>query len=539
MSILRTVRSLEGDLGRLEPAFRIDHLRRDRRHCQALVLLSVLAVLAATMATVVSYWQFGGDRMARAGVLAGSGLAVLGLATLMLLNRTRTSAMLDGIVLSWSALFIVGIAIVIATADVHAGYPGVVVVVVVLWNVLPQPLDIRALTALLLSLPVASVLFGNLAEQPERTIADLVALLAANVFGAWFSIDNHRLARMRYRLLDISRRMRDRAARMQRLLPVCAWCGDLRDEAGYWRAVHEFVDSDELDTTARVICDHCETSDRGTERQKSIVDREASGWVESWQAARFRSARRHAAILVGATMLITLGLMADMLLDGGLSAVAATTFQFRILELVISILVLMVALPTRNQRLFDLALTGWASLMGMAILILAYRGAPDLTLSVIALATTSWALLLPVPRWHRALPACMALAGGLLVCYGSAAPEELGPRAHQYAAALIAGLVVGLAFSTVTEGRRRRLFEATREAQVEQRLVERLGELLPVCRVCHSVRDEDGYWRDVRAYLQTRAGGRATHGICEDCLQEQFGVDPDPDRRCRHDAPTA
>jgi hypothetical protein len=333
--------------------------------------------------------------------------------------------------------------------------------------------------------------------------------------------------------------MRDRAARMQRLLPVCAWCGDLRDETGYWRAVHEFVDSDELETTAQTICDDCQTRGQDTARRPSMVDRDDSGSLDSWQAARFRSARWQAAMVVGATLLIILGLMLEMLLDWGASALATTAFRVRVLELVICVLVLVVALPARNRRLFDAVLTGWATLVSLAILVLTYRGAPNLTLSGVALATIAWALLLPVPRWQRAIPACLALAGGLLACYGPNAPEGLGPRAHQYAAALIAGLVVGLGFSIVTEGHRRRLFEAARDARVEQRLVERLGELLPVCRVCHSVRDEDGYRRDVRAYLQTRAGGRATHGICEDCLQEQFGVDPDPDRRCRHDAPTA
>ncbi|MDZ7826098.1 MAG: hypothetical protein U5R48_08940 [Gammaproteobacteria bacterium] len=536
MAILRAVRSLEGHLGRLEPAFRADHLRRDRRHCQALVLLSVLAVLSATVASI---WQFDGDPLLAGAVLAGAGLSILGLATLMFLQRTRTAAMLDAVVLSWATLFILGIAFFVGTAEVHAGFPGVMVVVIVLWNVLPQPLELRALTALLLSVPVVVVILGTMAGQPESAIADLLALLAANVFGAWYSIGNNRVARVRYRLLDISRRMRDRAARMQRLLPVCAWCGDLRDEAGYWRAVHEFVDSEELDTTARTICDQCEQGDHARGRRPPEADRVDAGSPESWEAARFRAARWQAAVLLGATVLITLGLLVEMLLERGAVAFSATAFQVRVLEVVICVLVLGVALRTRSRVLFDGVLTVWASLVSLAILVLAYQGAPTLTLSSVALATIAWALMLPVPRWQRAVPACMALLGGLLVCYGPAAPAELGPRAHQYAVALIAGLLVGFGFSTATERRRRELFEAARSARVEQRLVERLGELLPVCRVCHNVRDEDGYWRDVRAWLQSRAGGRATHGICGDCLRKEFGVEPDASGSCGPAASTA
>lgn len=536
MPILQSIRSLEGHLGRLEPAFRSDHLERDRRYCRTLVLLSVLAVLAATVASVR---QFDGDPVVAGAMLAGSGFSVLGLATLLFLQRAGTAVMLDAVVLSWSTLFILGIAAVIGTAEVHAGFPGIMVIVVVLWNVLPQPLEIRALTALLLSVPVVVVVLGEMAARPEPAIADLLALLAANVFGAWYSIGNNRLARVRYRLLDISRRMRDRAARMQRLLPVCAWCGDLRDEAGDWRSVHEFVDSDELDTTARTICDHCRSGDQTVATRPSAIDRVRSAALENWEAARFRAARWQVAVLLGATILITLGLVAEMLLDGATSALASTAFRVRVVEITICVLVLVVVLRARNRALFDAVLTVWASLVSLAILVLAWQGAASLTLSGVALATIAWALMLPVPRWQRALPACLALLGGLLVCYGPTAPPELGPRAHQYAAALVAGLVVGLGFSSATEKRRRELFEAARGAQVEQRLAERLGELLPVCRVCHNVRDEDGYWHDLRAWLQSRAGGRATHGICDDCLRREFGVDPDVDGSRRHGASAA
>jgi hypothetical protein len=414
-----------------------------------------------------------------------------------------------------------------------------VVVVIILWHILPQPLEIRALTALLLSLLVGSVALGRYSAQSGDATADLISLLVANVFGIWFSVDNHRLARERYRMLDASRRLRDRAVQMQRLLPVCAWCNKLRDEAGYWRAVHEFVDREELDSTARTVCDRCQAGGHFAERRASRIDRSDPDSPESWAAARFRTARRHVAILMGATMLIVVGLMADGLLTGADSGFDSPVTRVRLLELLICALVLGVALFTRNRRLFDGVLTGWSLLMGLAILILAYRGATNLNLSVIAIAIISWPLLLPLPLLQRAIPAGLALAGGLLVCYGPAAQEELGVRAHQYAAALGAGLLVGLGFSAAAEQRRRELFEAAREARVEQRLVERFGELLPVCRVCHNVRDEDGYWRDVRAYLQSRAGGRATHGICGDCLEQEFGADAHAEGGCRHGASTA
>jgi len=47
--------------------------------------------------------------------------------------------------------------------------------------------------------------------------------------------------------------------------------------------------------------------------------------------------------------------------------------------------------------------------------------------------------------------------------------------------------------------------------------VSRLSRLLPICAWCKNVRDDEGYWRQVEAYMSEHSGAEFTHGICPSC----------------------
>jgi PAS domain S-box-containing protein len=53
------------------------------------------------------------------------------------------------------------------------------------------------------------------------------------------------------------------------------------------------------------------------------------------------------------------------------------------------------------------------------------------------------------------------------------------------------------------------------EHRIEQ--VRMLSGLLPICAWCKSVRDDDGYWHQVDAYLEKRGHFEFTHGACPTC----------------------
>ncbi len=48
-----------------------------------------------------------------------------------------------------------------------------------------------------------------------------------------------------------------------------------------------------------------------------------------------------------------------------------------------------------------------------------------------------------------------------------------------------------------------------------------LHGLLPICAWCKRIRDDQGYWSQVEAYIRTHTEAEFTHGICPACLETQ------------------
>lgn len=55
--------------------------------------------------------------------------------------------------------------------------------------------------------------------------------------------------------------------------------------------------------------------------------------------------------------------------------------------------------------------------------------------------------------------------------------------------------------------------------------VKTLQGLLSICSWCKRIRDGNGGWSQVDAYLREHVGANFSHGICPECLKEQF---PEP-----------
>jgi hypothetical protein len=50
--------------------------------------------------------------------------------------------------------------------------------------------------------------------------------------------------------------------------------------------------------------------------------------------------------------------------------------------------------------------------------------------------------------------------------------------------------------------------------------VKTLHGLLPICAWCKRIRDDQGYWSQVEAYVHAHMGADFTHGICPDCFEK-------------------
>jgi len=49
-----------------------------------------------------------------------------------------------------------------------------------------------------------------------------------------------------------------------------------------------------------------------------------------------------------------------------------------------------------------------------------------------------------------------------------------------------------------------------------------LRGLLPMCAHCKKIRDDEGFWENVDAYLEDRSNLTFSHGICPDCIKELY-----------------
>lgn len=77
--------------------------------------------------------------------------------------------------------------------------------------------------------------------------------------------------------------------------------------------------------------------------------------------------------------------------------------------------------------------------------------------------------------------------------------------------------------------------EIERRKEVERENVQLIGSLqqamqevkvlrgfLPTCCYCKDIRDEDGNWHQLEAYIQRHSEAKFSHGICDKCLKEHY-----------------
>lgn len=52
--------------------------------------------------------------------------------------------------------------------------------------------------------------------------------------------------------------------------------------------------------------------------------------------------------------------------------------------------------------------------------------------------------------------------------------------------------------------------------------VKRLSGLLPICASCKKVRDDQGYWTQIEAYIRDHSEAEFSHGICPECAKKLY-----------------
>ena len=69
------------------------------------------------------------------------------------------------------------------------------------------------------------------------------------------------------------------------------------------------------------------------------------------------------------------------------------------------------------------------------------------------------------------------------------------------------------------------LDQRNRELHAAIENVRQLSSMLPLCAWCKQVRDDDGYWTPIEAYVANHHVS-VTHSICEHCASKHFESKP-------------
>jgi hypothetical protein len=62
------------------------------------------------------------------------------------------------------------------------------------------------------------------------------------------------------------------------------------------------------------------------------------------------------------------------------------------------------------------------------------------------------------------------------------------------------------------------LKQQKRELEAALQNVKTLKSMLPICAWCKKIRDDDGYWHMLEAYISKYGGAEFSHGVCPECL---------------------
>lgn len=57
---------------------------------------------------------------------------------------------------------------------------------------------------------------------------------------------------------------------------------------------------------------------------------------------------------------------------------------------------------------------------------------------------------------------------------------------------------------------------------MQKRLNKVLSGLVPICAHCKSIREENGEWKKLEAYIDQRTEAKLSHGICPECAKQHF-----------------
>ncbi len=249
----------------LEHGYRSANLDSDRSRALLLVAISVLTEAALGVAAL-----FTATALPNAWIIQLSRLVIIPTSLVFgwIIRRQTTPAGLDTVVSSWVFAF------VIYTLVDDALYPPSyfttalwdMIIILVVYTVMPMPLQAQIAAALLLTL-------GSAVSLQAVRMADLSAYLTwsvlatygvANVVGYAVGVTSKRRRRHEYKLFVAERNEREQLEKaleeiktLQGMLPLCSYCKRVRNDKGYWDQVDQYLSKHTPATVSHALCPDC------------------------------------------------------------------------------------------------------------------------------------------------------------------------------------------------------------------------------------------------------------------------------------------
>lgn len=87
----------------------------------------------------------------------------------------------------------------------------------------------------------------------------------------------------------------------------------------------------------------------------------------------------------------------------------------------------------------------------------------------------------------------------------------------------------GLKLTKISDLYERKLFRAKIEIEKQKDelskafdRIKKINGLLPICSSCKKIRDDDGYWNEIEAYISEHSDADFSHSLCPECAKKLY-----------------
>lgn len=301
---------------------------------------------------------------------------------------------------------------------------------------------------------------------------------------------------------------------LQGFLPICAGCKSIRDDRGFWSSVELYLGRHSLARITEAMCPECRA-----EQGEPDLDPTERPRTERRPARRstVRADRRRGLKYLR----ICLGFVASMGVAFGSADWMRNHHLEALVELGTAGLSLALAIGAGRWIPLRAAGHGFAGMIVVFIVFELYVGGSGGHAFL-------WSLVLP-PIFMAILGRQSGTGWSMALFLAMAVVFNL-PRAHQYPVAPIVqfGLVylflsvLCIHLEQVRDQLKDRWLHENAELSAALDHARTLRGILPLCPSCKSVRDDDGFWRQVEDYLTSHTGASTSHGLCPECSAKEM-----------------